>query len=555
MSCLRIHALTIVNVTYCENIFHNYSSTVETMNQKFELSSLRDYICHVLTLTEAVKATLEFECTEARLALKPWHIKTVVTKEIDKNTCICDKVSNESQAEEISEGIGRALLQAQTLRETLSYNISKEEKRIKQPNVRNIYAPKVLPLDKTKSQNVHHKSPTTGTIKSSIKAKIKPVDNNVKKTQNIIKTKISQTAIAQQGSINTKNETSSESKKMSDITSTKVDIKQKGKKNFLVANKLHIKNIKSTKMHDDDKDKKIKNNSRFSNSKMKPVICAASISELTKLIEEVSLSSSKKMSISSINTSCPLHGKNAAQFTEEVIIESMGIVDALYTFNIPKDILKVLRTYHSYINLEYTKKSANNMQCQKATVSFLKEFEKMNENKQGCFMGDNIANVAMQSISVFENACNGAIHEEEIKRLEKKLKSVYKIHKIQKLDIDPNESVEPLNTILKHSEIAGWMSNGIWNSVCIKDLQGMSKMCCIRYNNITQLLSFFEILQEFQQTEYFNTMIEILLKDTIPKMMHFLKSTDDVYLQIYKMIDILSQGLNPKNPILVKTED
>lgn len=83
----------------------------------------------------------------------------------------------------------------------------------------------------------------------------------------------------------------------------------------------------------------------------------------------------------------------------------------------------------------------------------------------------------------------------------------------------------------------------------------MSKVCCIRYNDAAQLLSLYEVLQEFQHTKYVNTIIEILLKDVIPKMMHFLKPTDDMYLQIYKMIDILSQGLNPENPVLVRTEE
>lgn len=83
----------------------------------------------------------------------------------------------------------------------------------------------------------------------------------------------------------------------------------------------------------------------------------------------------------------------------------------------------------------------------------------------------------------------------------------------------------------------------------------MSKVCCIRYNDAAQLSSLYEVLQEFQHTKYVNTIIEILLKDVIPKMMDCFEPTDDIYLQIYKMIDILSQGLNPENPVLVRTEE
>lgn len=83
----------------------------------------------------------------------------------------------------------------------------------------------------------------------------------------------------------------------------------------------------------------------------------------------------------------------------------------------------------------------------------------------------------------------------------------------------------------------------------------MSKVCCIRYNDVAQLSSFYEVLQEFQHTKYVNTIIEILLKDVISKVMDCFEPTDDIYLQIYKMIDILSQGLNPENPVLVRTEE
>lgn len=516
------------------------------MSQNFELSSLYDYICRALTFTEAVRATLEFECAEAKFALKPWHIKTVITKEIDKNTCICDEISSENEAETISEEIGRAILQAQKLRETLSYNILKQEKNIKEPNLRNIYASKVLSLDKTKLHNTDYKSCKIRTAKSSIKPKIKP-NNDTKETQNVIKTVSTSTT-------NKTTQALSKNKKVSDINVTAADTKQKGKKNFLVTNKLNIKKIKPTRAYNDKKKEEIRNNPSFNNSKIKQVVCAASTSELTKLIEKISSSSFKKMSMSSINTSCPLHGENGAEFIEEVGIQSLSIVDALYKLDIPKDILKVLRKYHSYLRFERTKKTVNTLQHQKAT-SFLKEFDKMNETTQGYFVSDNILNLTMQSISVFEKVYSGIIQDEQITNLEKELESFYKIHKIKEFYTDSIKNAELLNTPLKYSEIAGWISNGIWNSTCIEDLHGISKICCIKYNNLTQLSSFLTILQQFQQTKYFNTIIEILLHDVIPKTIHFFKPTDAAYLQIYKMVNILSQGLNPKSPVFVKTED
>ncbi|KAI4493165.1 hypothetical protein M0802_009582 [Mischocyttarus mexicanus] len=516
---------------------------VEGTNLKFELSSLNDFIRHALIYTEAVKDTLQYEYAEASYALKPWITKTVVTKEVYMNDCICNKISSESQDKDISEGIGRAILEAQKLRKKLSSNVPKKEKYLKQKELDKINVEKVYSRKFMKYESK---------IKSPKERKIKLLDKNPKSSQNVIKT-VSKTAILEQ-------DPTEVSKSLSPSkTNVKTNVKSKEKKNFLLANKLNIKNIQSAKLQDSNKsNKEIKNNNtKPVNLKKKPEICAASTNELTKLIEELSLASSKNMSTISTNINrkdCPLHGENIPLCTEEIL--SMDIVDALNKFGIPKEMLKVFKTYHLYVNFEHTQESMNNLQHQTAAAGFLKEFKLMNENKNNYSEEENnVANVALESFSVLKNVYNGMICIEKIEILDKRLESVYKMHNITKFDINLNENVEPLKTKLKYSEIAGWMSNGIWNSMCIKDLQEMSKACCIRYNDVTQLSSFFQNLQEFQQKKYLNAIIEILLKDVIPNMRNFLKPTDDAYLQIYKMIDILSQGLNPQNPVLVRTEE
>lgn len=263
-------------------------------------------------------------------------------------------MSSENQDEDISEGISRAILQAQKLREKLSSNVSKQEKHSKQKD-----------LDKTNVQKVCHESAKHDSIKSHVEMDIKKFDKNPKKIQNVIKT-TSKTGISEKGSI-----------KVSQTPSTsRTNIKQKEKKNFLLANKLNIKHIQSAKIQDNNKSKEVKNNTKFINSKKKPEVCAASTSELTKLIEELSLASSKNLSTTSTNRKdCPLHGENVKQFTEEII--SMDIIDALNKFDIPKEILKVFRIYHSYVNFEHMQESVNNLQHRTAAAGFLKEFEKM----------------------------------------------------------------------------------------------------------------------------------------------------------------------------------
>lgn len=74
------------------------------------------------------------------------------------------------------------------------------------------------------------------------------------------------------------------------------------------------------------------------------------------------------------------------------------------------------------------------------------------------------------------------INIDKIKELEKRLESIYKMHKIKKFDISFNENVKPIETRVKYSEIAGWMSNGIWNNMCIKDFQGTIRVTFIFIN-------------------------------------------------------------------------
>lgn len=87
----------------------------------------------------------------------------------------------------------------------------------------------------------------------------------------------------------------------------------------------------------------------------------------------------------------------------------------------------------------------------------------------------------MESFSVLGNIYNGMIHIDKIEELDKRLESIYKIYKIKKFDISPNENMKTLETRFKYSEIAGWMSNGIWNNMCIKDFQGTIRIVIYFY--------------------------------------------------------------------------
>lgn len=84
---------------------------------------------------------------------------------------------------------------------------------------------------------------------------------------------------------------------------------------------------------------------------------------------------------------------------------------------------------------------------------------------------------------------------------------------------------------------------------------GFSKAYNIKYNNKGQLLSLYEAIQKLQRAKYLNTLIQIILQDVTPVVTCNIGSMDTEYVQVFKTISILSQGLNPKAPVLVRTDD
>lgn len=81
-----------------------------------------------------------------------------------------------------------------------------------------------------------------------------------------------------------------------------------------------------------------------------------------------------------IKNDCPLHGNNALQSVQEQII-AIDVVEALQHFNVPNDIVKILRTYHMFLKTEADNLNDTKEDRYKISVNtFLKEFETMVSN-------------------------------------------------------------------------------------------------------------------------------------------------------------------------------
>lgn len=86
------------------------------------------------------------------------------------------------------------------------------------------------------------------------------------------------------------------------------------------------------------------------------------------------------------------------------------------------------------------------------------------------------------------------------------------------------------------------------------NVSDFSRAYNIRYRNRKQLLSLYEAIQKLQRTKYLNTLILIILRDLIPTVKSNIEPTSAEYASTYKAMFILHQGLNPKVPVLVRTD-
>ncbi|PBC27563.1 hypothetical protein APICC_04111 [Apis cerana cerana] len=503
--------------------------------QNFNLSKLIKFLHRTLILTEEVKTILKTNCEEAMYCLQPWCVEVNPQQEVNKNVCTCLKSKDED--EEIAADISRTLLQTQQLREKSSLNIKNQKFFNKHE-----YYQKTENKKKKKIQNlnVNNKNMHLKQDFNAIKQNNQNMKND-KEVQNEIDTyTIKKTKNNNQLLINS--------------------IKFTETKNFLAINKRNVKNIEKVnqcKSINHKLENKIKSNCSIKESKYcksDEKCSATSISELKNLIQKMSIKSNDCTLINKCNIKCPLHENAISQCTSDQKIIIGTIIDNFNRNNISEEIIKSLKIYHTYLNIDFTKKLFI-QKHQKILHIFLIEFNKMNEIVKKKSVHKNISSIFSESITLFESLFSKNIkvfNLKDIRAMYAKLNSAWKMYEVKKFNnkyILKNESYKELSVI---SNVTQYMSNGIWNLFYNSNFEGMSEICCIRYTNKDQLLLFFDIMQKFQYIQYYNDLIKIIIEDILPNMKIFFDYTQLEYVKIYKMIFILYQGLDPKIPILVR---
>ena len=82
----------------------------------------------------------------------------------------------------------------------------------------------------------------------------------------------------------------------------------------------------------------------------------------------------------------------------------------------------------------------------------------------------------------------------------------------------------------------------------------MFKTFCIRYSSRVQLVSLFGAMQQLQRAKYREVLVHYLLYKVIPDAKKLLDYNSKEFIGTYKMCFTIIQVLNPKAPVLVKTE-
>ncbi|KAG7205443.1 hypothetical protein KM043_007435 [Ampulex compressa] len=538
------------------------------MAESCDLSSLKKFLRDTLAITEAVRDTLKFEVDEAMFALKPWRVTSTIRKEITC-TCSCQKVS---KAKELAADIDRALCQTQQLREKLSKNKIKEKGHAWNQRSSNVSMydaalskkyPKRTSGDSYEvcKQKIHSTNTNDRTIMESQQYMVKSLE----KTDSLNKMKKKSTSLGAEND-NAKNIHKIIPNRISQTLTyntlqSKTAGKHKQEKNFIKLNKSNLKNIVSI-------ESRLKLNPKMGMAVTKPLRtqnteflkddkCSseASTSQLSELITKMSLEScnSTTTSYNTHEQSCSLYGDNISQFVLEENILTLDVTEGLDRFGIPGELVDVLRVYHSYIKmldgLNNDKKTHNGRNA------FLTEFNRMENDMQSSSRDKKqFIYLSKEFIILFrgifsENA--DITLYDEINKLFNELNCHWARYRPNTLDFKKPRKQQRL---LHEGLSKNWMSNGIWNKFCIRNFEGISKAHCIRYSSDAQLLLFFETMQELQQTCYLKHLINIILRTVVPKLKHSFDPENPEHILAYKMIWILHQGLNPKLPVLVRTD-
>ncbi|XP_012269286.2 uncharacterized protein LOC105693681 isoform X3 [Athalia rosae] len=573
------------------------------------LAQLSQFISDSLQSTDDVRNILQSQCAEARFALAPWPLETIERRELDIDSCTCiRRVTSEEHANDIANGIERAVAQARQFREKLAVNILEEKKLARKPNVQQIYASGLGKIKSNAALVESKKGKKNGCIKTSMdkpvvkKAESHRLEHFSQKSNSSLKKKSSLKLEA--GNDETWNKTTqfnavrSKScgrekkseieihqasfsrkkiigpKKITDKKLTSAspyntlasaaisDRKTKEKKNFIAANKSSIKHMRPLRNKASLQTNGLLSTKESLNS---PNSRSTSSLELKELISRISLESNNELLKSSAknleSNGCLVHDPNTPkQYVEKKIFTTIDVTEGLDRLGVPPDLVKILKKYHSYLNGKSTDNKVVDKRGEKATDRFLTEFQIMNRTRRKESTREKLDSLCVNFMPVLKESYNKNMDFIELSKLKIRYTDLDSTCKL--LNIRNFSPVKrKISRIIENrcqNNLAGqtrtWKFNGIWNETYITSLEGLSRTCCIRYANKNQLLMLFEFMQGIQQFKYHTSLIDLLINDVIPSVRDTMQPKSEEYVNAYKMISMISNILHMKVPVLVRTD-
>lgn len=134
------------------------------------------------------------------------------------------------------------------------------------------------------------------------------------------------------------------------------------------------------------------------------------------------------------------------------------------------------------------------------------------------------------------------------------LDNLSKISSIKKYDTLKTRRSDANFSDDEQSVASGWLRNGIWNQSSYEYFSMFTEPLAIQYSNKSELLSLFAMSQRLQLTLYQRNLNDLIVTIVLP-LMKTLDPSSEEYLHLYKMIFTIAQVLNPRPPVLVKTEE
>lgn len=480
------------------------------MEHMLELLDLRNLLHDIFFITEDVKEVLKKNCDEAAFVLKPWRMKIAFKEQKDESIYNYKK---ERRKHNVPQNKFLKKSPIETIYSSSSMSVSNHKKMLrKDVAIQKINIAKTL----DSKNSVELKSDKMVAMRKSTSPN--PISD------------------AKQS-----NSTSKIQLKMS----TKVAVNSKRERNFILENKLNIKKvIPPSKPQDHVHDP---NNTSAALRKSLPLITStAELSNLTYKMAQQSIH----------NALISLHEDDEHQVVQECVV-MMNITEALQCFDIPNDIIRVLRIYYRFLKTEIYKLEKNKRNRYEESVDiFLQEFEATNTFVQNHPRREHrLIDVVTESLSLLDMILSGnldLIQVNAIKNAIVKSRVVLEQYNIENI-VEP--IVESSSDLPYLSLEKGWTSYGIWNISYMRHFKNFSKTYNMRYNDKKQLLSLCEAMQELQRSEYLNILIQFILRNVIPATKSTIALTKADYARAYKTIFVLQQGLNPEMPVLVRTDN